>query len=199
MPDDVKLLPESGYKEYTFTMKKDKNIDPGQPNQWKPEPKYQQRLHPPSNAPGAWTNLSNTLEQCISSQAHVVGVAFTYHDYVTHNSYYKKSKSSRRKKIFLGWNEACELHFGRPTEWETQREFGPEHPYFGIPSPECIPSQVKTHAQIREEKKADAMEAERAADSDESSSRSSSSGASGVRGARKGAKALVSGPSAVGA
>ena len=98
MPDDVKLLPESGYKEYTFTMKKDKNIDPGQPNQWKPEPKYQQRLHPPSNAPGAWTNLSNTLEQCISSQAHVVGVAFTYHDYATHNSYYKKKHKQPEKE-----------------------------------------------------------------------------------------------------
>ena len=170
MPDDVKLLPESGYKEYTFTMKKDKNIDPRQPNQWKPEPKYQQRLHPPSNAPGAWTNLSNTREQCISGQAHVVGVAFTYHDLVKHNSYYKNNTSNRRKKIFLGWNEACELPLGRPTQWETQRKFGPEHPYFGIPSPEWIPSQVKTHAQIREEKKADAMEAERAADSDESSS-----------------------------
>ena len=99
MPDDVKLLPESGYKEYTFTMKKDKNIDPGQPNQWKPEPKYQQRLHPPSNdAPGAWTNVSNTLEQCMSSQAHVVGVAFTYHDYVTHNSYYKKKHKQPEKE-----------------------------------------------------------------------------------------------------
>ena len=105
----------------------------------------------------------------------------------------KKNKSSRRKKIFLGWNEACELHVGRPTEWETHRKFGPEHPYFGIPSPECIPEQVKTHAQIREEKKA-AMEAERAADSDESSSQTETTPA-----ADWASEALVSGPSAVGA
>ena len=98
MPDDAKLSPEAGYEDFTFTMIKDKNIDPRRPNQWKPEPEYQRRLDPPSHALGAWTNLSNKREQCLSSHAHVVGVAFTYHDYVTHNSYYKKKHKQPEKE-----------------------------------------------------------------------------------------------------
>ena len=63
------------------------------------------------------------------------------------------------KKLYLGWNKDCELAIGRPTEWNQQRGFGPEHPYHDFRSRAGIPDVIKTHAQIREEKAAAAIEA----------------------------------------
>ena len=93
-------LPES-FKVHdakAFSMKEHKGIDPLQPGQWKTEPELMRRLKPLDHVhiDGAYTNISNTCEQCISSQAHVVGVVVSYHDLHTHNSYYTKIKRARK-------------------------------------------------------------------------------------------------------
>ena len=71
-------------------MKKHKGIDPLQPGQWKTEPELMRRLKPPDHVhiDGAYTNVSDTCEECVSSQAHVVGFAISYHDYKTHKAYF---------------------------------------------------------------------------------------------------------------
>ena len=84
-------------------MKKHKGIDPLQPGQWKTEPKLMRRPKPPGHVhiDGAYTNISNTCEQCISNQAHVLGFAVSYHDYQTHNSYYGKTEGIRKNTSTL--------------------------------------------------------------------------------------------------
>ena len=98
LPEDLDIQAPLGPKdpEYNFSMKEHKGIDPTQPRQWKREAALQRRLAPPNNEKRhiVYTNISNTLEQCISSQAHVVGFAISYHDYLTHNSYYGTKKNS---------------------------------------------------------------------------------------------------------
>ena len=88
------------------SMKEHKGIDPTQAGQWKLEAALQRRLAPPDNENRhiVYTNISNTLEQCISSQAHVVGFAISYHDYQTHNSYYgtKKKQPGLRPSTSAG-------------------------------------------------------------------------------------------------
>ena len=108
LPEDLDIQAPLGPKDpaYSFSMKEHKGIDPLQPGQWKQEAALQRRLAPPNNEKRdiVYTNISNTLEQCISSQAHVVGFAISYHDYQTHNSYYgtKKKQPGLRPSTSAG-------------------------------------------------------------------------------------------------
>ena len=113
------------------------------------------RLKPPDHVhiDGAYTNISNTCEQCMSSQAHVLGFAVSYHNYHTHKSYYTKTAGTRKKRIYLGWLEDCEIRCGRPTEWNQRYTL----------SATDSPDKVKSHLRIRKEKEAAAIEAARAA------------------------------------
>ena len=167
MPDNFPLFLE-GRRSLPFNMKTHKGIDPLQPGQWKMEPELQRRLVPQEHNAASYTNISDTCDHCTSSQAHVLGFAVTYHDYQTHNSYYGKARTTKRKKnIYLGWIEDCELRVGRPSEWNQKHEFGPEHPYHGIARAADIPDVIKTHAQIREDKMRAAREAPTSSPSEE--------------------------------
>ena len=161
MPENVKVHGPCGLRNFRFDMIKHKSIDPQKPGEWRVEQELQQRLlAQPGHEPEAYTNISNTLEQCISSNAHVVGVTVSYHDLPTHNSYYGKNKPPRRTQVYPGWIDDCELPMGRPTEWNQQPKHGREHPYNHIKSVTDIPDTgIKTHEQIREEKAAPLSEA----------------------------------------
>ena len=139
-----------------------KSINPLQPGQWKTEPELMRRLEPPGHVhiDGAYTNVSDTCEECVSSQAHVVGFAISYHDYKTHKTYLKKPDSMRKKHVYLGWLKDYEMMYGQPTEWNQRYDFGCEHPYYNMSAAD-IPDKVKSHHQIRKEK--EAAEAARAA------------------------------------
>ena len=155
LPEDLDIQAPLGPKDpaYSFSMKEHKGIDPLQPGQWKQEAALQRRLAPPDNEKRdiVYTNISNTLEQCISSQAHVVGFAISYHDYPTHNSYYGNNrKTARAKTLYLGWFDDVELKYGQPTEWHQRYAFKEEHPYYGISIQDPIPETVRSHQQIRE-------------------------------------------------
>ena len=104
MPENVKVLaPFGGTPGFKFDMKKHKNIDPEKPGEWRFEQELQQRLAAqPGHSTEPYANISDTLEQCISSNAHVLGFAVTYHDYQTHNSYYGKRKKCTAKAHLPG-------------------------------------------------------------------------------------------------
>ena len=125
---------ESGF-EFTLEGTSDP-IDPRLPGQWKSEPDMNQRLDKPGEELRylQFTNVSNSLDQCASSQGHVVGFAISYHNHVAHNTFYSKKGVKRKKHIFCGWDSKVELNYGKPTPWDKKYPFSDQHPYYGMSS-----------------------------------------------------------------
>ncbi len=130
LPDDYKINPLFGQPTEEFTYKKYYNVDPAAPNtMWRPSEAFNARKNrDPAEGKLSFTNLSNWSDQCVSSQAHILGVAFVYTGMAGHK---KHCSADRRKNLFFGWKPEVEAPYGRPLdEWEQQFDMPVDHPHY---------------------------------------------------------------------
>ena len=135
---------------------------------WTEEEDFQRRHSKPDDERRqiVYTNISDNLDQCVSSHAHVLGFAVTYNNYAGHKWIFDGKSTPRSKQLFFGWRENFELPYGRPTGWEEMRAFGEDHPYHGwntVTAP--MRDKVPSHEDIREMREAEKEQATRAASS----------------------------------
>jgi len=117
-----------------FDLVRDIGVDPSQQNGGfiANATMNSRKTRPAHETVAPWTNVAPDVDQCISNEAVVLGVAISYGSSYAHNQQCSKT-TARSKNVCFGWNAALELPYGRPLDdWNTRPPFPSGHRYHEI-------------------------------------------------------------------